>query len=285
MRREIRLAISGHLSAMSDAQHEVGDDHQQRHKEERDRGARGEVAALNAQGKSQRRQGLRGVERPAGREDVDNGHVCEGKDEAEEHGNADNGPHHGNDDLELRAPEAGAIHRGRLRNVLGNSSAAGEQYNRGKWHQAPTVDQKDGSDGETRLAEPHRGAERLVDVYGHKDPGDHAVDRIEDPFPPDGAERDGSNPRQKNQKTDDAAATKGLFQEYGENVGADDHHDLGADGEDKGIADGNAKTGALQDAAEVFQANEMHFGVAVARIAESIKDSEKKGTADEQQDV
>src|SRR4030081_926485 len=89
----------------------------------------------------------------------------------------------------------------------------------------------------------------------------------------------------KNQKTDDAAAAEGLFQGNGENVGADDHHDLRADGEDEGIADGNAKTGALQDAAEVFQANEMHFGVADAGVAESIKNGKKKASADEKQDV
>src|SRR6266436_8732539 len=94
---------------MGQAQHEIGKDHQQRHKEERDRGARSEVAALNAERKSERRQGLRGVERPAGGKDVDNGHICEGKNEAEKHGNADNGPHHRNDDLELGAPETGAV--------------------------------------------------------------------------------------------------------------------------------------------------------------------------------
>src|ERR1700694_638995 len=267
---------------MSNAQHEIGKDHQQRHKEERDRGACGEVAALNAHGKRQRRQGLRGVERPAGGENVNDGHVGEREDESEEHGHADDGPHHGNDDLELRAPEAGTIHRGGLWNVLGNGSAAGEQDDGGKWHQAPTMDQEDGSDGETRFAQPHRGAERLVNVYGHEDPGDHAVDRIKDPFPPDGAERDGRNPRQKNQKTDQAAAAEGLFQGDGENVGADDYYDLGANGEDEGIADGNAKTGALQDAAEVFQPDEMHFGVADARVAEGIENGKQKRPADEQ---
>jgi len=57
---------------------------------------------------------------------------------------------------------------------------------------------------------------------------------------------------------------------------------LGADGEDKRIAYGDAKTGALQDAAEVFQANEMHFGVADTSVAESIKDGKNKGSTDEQ---
>src|SRR5260370_13326961 len=104
-------------------------------------------------------------------------------------------------------------------------------------------------------------------------------------MPADGAEGDGCHPWEKNEKTDQAAATEGFFQGNGENVGADDHDDLRADGEDEGIANGNAKTGALQDAAEVFEANEMHFGVADAGVAESIKDSKKQGSADEQQDV
>src|SRR5258708_1065756 len=162
---------------MSDAQHEVRDDHQQRHEEERDRAACGEVAALNAQAKTQNTQRLGGVEWPGGSKDVDNSHICEGEDEAEEYGNANDGLHHGDDDLELRAPKAGAIHRGGLRNVLGNGGTAGKQDDRGKWHQAPTVDQEDGGDGETRFTEPHGSAERLVDVDGHKAPGEYAAYR------------------------------------------------------------------------------------------------------------
>src|SRR6267143_4268996 len=219
---------SVHLSAMSDAQHEIGEDHQQRDKEERDGGARGEVAPLNTHGKGQRREGLRGVKRTAGGEDVDDGHVCEGEDETEEHGNADYRPHHGNDDLELRAPEAGAIHGGSFRNVLGYSRAPREQDDRREGHKTPAMHQENRSDGEMGFTQPHRGAEGLVNVYGHEDPGDHTVDGVKDPFPTYGAQGDGRNPREKDEKTDDAAATEGLFQRDGENVGPDDHDDLGA---------------------------------------------------------
>src|SRR5260370_5988711 len=134
------------------------------------------------------------------------------------------------------------------------------------------------------FAQPHRGAEGLVNVYGHEDPGDHTVDGVKDPFPTYGAQGDGRNPREKDEKTDDAAATEGPFERDGENVGPDDYDDLRADGKHEGIADGNAKTGAFEDATEVFQANEMHFGVADARVAERIIYSKKKGSADEQQD-
>src|SRR5712664_1755715 len=270
---------------MCHAQHEVGDDDQQGDEKERDGGAGGKVTALDAESEGEGGECLRGVEGTAGGEDVDDGHVREGEDEAEEHGDADDGTHHGNDDLELRTPEARAIHRSGFRNVLGNGGAAGEQDDGGKGHETPTVHQEDGSDSEARLAEPHRSAEGLVKMQRNQHPTDDAVDGVQNPFPTDGAESDGRHPRQKNEKADQAAATEGLFQGDGENVGADDHDDLGADGKDEGIANGNSKTGALQNAAEVFQANEMHFGVADAGVAESIKDSKKKGSPDEQQDV
>ena len=64
-------------------------------------------------------------------------------------------------------------------------------------------------------------------------------------------------------------------------MGADKHDNLGADSKNKGISDGNPKTGALQDAAKVFQPNKMHFGIADARVAESVKDSKKKRSRDE----
>src|SRR5579864_2071657 len=133
-----------------------------------------------------------------------------------------------------------------------------------------------------RFAEPHGCTERLVNMHGHEDPSDYAVDRIQNPFPSNGAQRDGRNPRQENQETNDAAATEPVFQCNGENVGADHHNDLGADGKDEGISNRDSKTRALQDAAEVFQANEMHFSIADAGVAKGIKDSQEKGTADEQ---
>src|SRR5260370_5767457 len=257
---------------MSHAQHEIGDDQEHRNKEERDRCTGREIAALNAKREGQGRQGLRGVEWTAGRQDINNRHIRERKNQAEQHGNAHDGPHYGNDNLELRAPEASSIHGGGLGNILGNGGAARKQDDGSKWQHAPTVNQEHGSDGQARFAEPHGSAERLVDVRGYQNPGDHAVDRIQDPFPSNGAQRDGRNPGQKNQKTNQAAATERGFQGQGENVGADDHDDLGADGKDKGIADGNAKTGALQDAAEVFDPNKVHFGIADAGVAESVKD-------------
>src|SRR5713101_9090235 len=122
---------------MCHAQHEVGDDDQQGDEKERDGGAGGKVAPLDAESEGEGGESLRGVERPAGGEDVDDGHVREGEDEAEEHGDADDGSHHGNDDLELRTPEAGTIHGGSFRNVLGYSRAPREQDDRREGHETP----------------------------------------------------------------------------------------------------------------------------------------------------
>src|SRR5258707_7070410 len=103
---------------MGHAQHEISDDNEQRNEEQRDGGAGGKVTALDAESEGEGGECLRGVEGTAGGEDVDDGHVREGGDEGEEHGDADDGTHHWNDDLELRTPEARAIHRNGIRNVL-----------------------------------------------------------------------------------------------------------------------------------------------------------------------
>src|SRR6266568_405941 len=108
---------------MSNAQHEISNEHQQRDEKERDGGTSGKIASLNAEGEGKRGKGLRGVKRAASREDIDDGHIGKGEDEAEKHGHAENGPHHGNDDLELRAPETCAIHGGGFGDVLGNGGA------------------------------------------------------------------------------------------------------------------------------------------------------------------
>src|SRR5436189_5610360 len=146
---------------MSDAQHEISNDHQQRDKKERDGGASGKIASLNAESEGKRGESLCGVKWAASGEDVDDGHVGKREDEAEKHGDAENGPHHGNDDLELRAPETGAIHGGGFGDVLGNGGAPGEKNDSGKRHETPAMDEKDGSDGQMRLAKPHGGGERL----------------------------------------------------------------------------------------------------------------------------
>src|SRR6266702_8486318 len=129
---------------------------QQRDEKERDGGTSGKIASLNAEGEGKRGKGLRGVKRAASREDIDDGHIGKGEDEAEKHGHAENGPHHGNDDLELRAPETCAIHGGGFGDVLGNGGAPGEKNDSGKRHETPAMDEKDGSDGEMRLAEDRK---------------------------------------------------------------------------------------------------------------------------------
>src|SRR6266851_5152832 len=270
---------------MGHAQHEIGDDHQQGNEKERDRGAGSKIAALNAEGESQRGKRLRGVKRAAGGEDVDDGHVSESEDEAEEHGDAEDGLHHRNDDLELRAPETGAIDSGGFRDVLGDGGAPGEKNDGGKGHETPAMHKQNGEDGEMRLAQPHGGIERLEEVEGHQHPSDDAIDGVQDPFPSDGAERNRRNPREKNEKTNDAAATEGFFQGDGKDVGTDDDDDLREDGEDERIANSNAKAGALQNTAEIFEADVMHLDIADAGVTESIKNGQEKRTADQEQDV
>src|SRR5260370_7339981 len=106
---------------MSNTQHEISNDHQQRDEEEGDGGASGEIASLNAEGEGKRGESLCGVKRAASGEDVDDGHIGKGEDEAKKHGHAEDGPHHGNDDLELRAPETCAIPGVAFGDVLGNA--------------------------------------------------------------------------------------------------------------------------------------------------------------------
>src|SRR6266571_79385 len=228
---------------MSNAQHEISNEHQQRDEKERDGGASGEIASLNTEGEGKRGEGLRGVKRAAGGEDVDDSHISKGEDEAKKHSHAENGPHHGNDDLELRAPETGAIHGGGFGDVLGNGGAPGEKNDSGKRHETPAMHQEDGSDGKMWFAEPHGGVERLVKVQRHQHPTDDAIDGVQNPFPTDSAQCDRSDPWKQDQKANAAAAAERLFQGNGEDVGADDHDDLRADGENQGIADGTRKLG------------------------------------------
>src|SRR5437879_5069406 len=273
------------LRTAGDAQHEVGEDYEERNEEEGDGRACGEVAALNAQREGERGKGLRGVEGAAGGEDVDDGHVRECEDKPEENGDAEDGTHHRDDDLELRAPEAGAVDRCGLGNVLGNGGASGKDDHGGKGNDAPTVNEHDGGDGENWFAKPHGGAERFVKMERDENPRDDAVDGIEQPLPTDGAERNGRDPGKQNQKAYDAAAAKGVFEGDGEDVGADEDDDLRAGGEDKRIANGEAETGALQDAAKILEADVVELGVADTGVAEGVKNGEEEGAGDEEKDV
>jgi len=109
-----------------------------------------------------------------------------------------------------------------------------------------------------------------------KDPGDHAVDRIKIHFPPDGAERDGRNPRQKNQKTDQAAAAEGFFQGMARML-ADDHHDLGANGEDEELRMATRKLGLCRTLRKFSSPTKCISAFADARVTEGIEMASRKG--------
>ena len=67
---------------MRDSQHEVSNDDEQGNEKERDGRARGKVTSLNAHGEGERGERLRGVEWPAGGENVNDSHVSESEDKA-----------------------------------------------------------------------------------------------------------------------------------------------------------------------------------------------------------
>jgi len=93
----------------------------------------------------------------------------------------------------------------------------------GKWHQAPTVDQKDGINGETRFAQPHRALNGCKCVTATRTQV-ITLFKIEskDPFPPDGAEqRWAANPRRMNQKRIRPRAAKAFSREMARNVAPD----------------------------------------------------------------
>src|ERR1700676_5032169 len=227
-----------HLGAAGDAQHEVREDDEQRDEKEGNGRTGGQIAALYAQSKGQGRQSLRGVEWPPRGEDVNHRHVCEREDKTKEYSHAEDWTHHRNDNLELGAPEACSIDGRSFRNILGNGRAPGEKNHGGEGNDTPAVNKEDGSNGEARFAEPHGRVEWFVEVKGDKDPGDDTVDRIEKPLPTDGPERYWRNPRKQDEKPDQTAAAKRILQCNGEDVGADNHHDLRADGENQRIAYG-----------------------------------------------
>ncbi len=122
-------------------------------------------------------------------------------------------------------------------------------------------------------------------MQGDEDPRDHAVDGVEDPFPADRSEGDRGHPGQKNQEPDEAAAAERLLQGDGEDVGADDHDHLGAEGEHDGIPERLFETGALQDAPEILEPDEMKPRAADARVAEGVEDRQSERNPDQEHDV
>jgi len=75
-------SASGHLSSMSDAQHQIAMTPAREQRGEGDRGASGQVASLDAEGKA--REGSTWVEsKGRQRQDVDDGHVSKGENNPE----------------------------------------------------------------------------------------------------------------------------------------------------------------------------------------------------------
>src|SRR6185312_17232196 len=126
------------------------------------------------------------------------------------------------------------------------------------------------SHGQMGFAQPHRRAIRFVEMDGHQHPVDDAVERIENPFPANRAERNGRYPGQKDEKSNDAAPAKSVFQSYRQNRRTNDDHDLRKDRKDEGILQCNFETWTLNHAAKVRQPDKMNRVAADPDIAECI---------------
>ena len=270
---------------MRDPKHQVSDRHQHGHQKKGDRGARGEIAALDPGREREGRKGLRRIERPASGQDVHHRHVGEGEDDSEEDRHGQDGRHDRDSDLEERPPEARAVDRGGLRDLFGHRGAPRQHDDRRERNQPPAVDEDDRRHREVRLAEPHWCAVRFDEVQRDQDPGEDAVDRVQNPLPADRAERDRRDPRQQDQEADEASAAERLLQRDRENIRAHDHDHLRGEREDDGIPDRLVEARAVEDAPKILQTDEVKAGAADPSVAEGVEDRENERDADQSRDV
>src|SRR2546425_1923857 len=90
-------------------------------------------------------------------------------------------------------------------------------------------------------------------MHRYQQPIDHAIERVEDPLPSDGAQRHRRDPRQHHQESHYAAASELISEGQGKREGANDDQNLRADGEDHGVEQGPPERRAVQHAAKILQ--------------------------------
>ena len=253
--------------------------------EEGYRRAAAQVAAVHALEEREAGQHLRGVEGPAAGEDVDDDHVGEGEDEPEQ-GRHEGGRQHQRDgDLEHVAEEPGAVHLRGVVDVLRDAGQASEQDDGGERERAPDLHGDDGDHGQLGLSEPDGPGGGPEDVQVAQRPVDHAVDGVEDPQPPDGAQRDGRHPRQEDEQPHQPLAAELALQCDGQHAGQHQDQDLRDEGEEDGVAQRAAEARVAQRRLEVLQPDEVEAVPAQRDAGQAVDDGQHERPAHQERDV
>src|SRR5947207_1263366 len=128
------------LPATNETQHNDHHNEQHRKHEQRDGGTMRHVAGNDAGLKTRKSQDRGCSYWTAHSQQKDNGKIGEREHDAEDQADGHDWQDHRQDNLVVATPEAGAIDRGGIDNVLRNRGDAGEEDHNGKWKEAPGVD-------------------------------------------------------------------------------------------------------------------------------------------------
>ena len=165
----------------------------------------------------------------------DNGKIGEREHDAEDQADGHDRQDHRQNNLVVATPEARAVDRGGIDNVLRNRGDAGEEDHDGKWKEAPGVDDDHTQHREVRIAEPVRRVLASEKAGCNQCPVDHAVERIEHPLPGDRGERDRHRERQNDQRPNELAAGEGPQQQEGAELSEHEAEQLRSEREDEGV--------------------------------------------------
>ena len=159
-----------------------------------------------------------------------------------------------------------------LRGVLDlvrDRRAAGDEDHDGEREDPPGVHERDRDEREVRAAEPlERHLRVLLEVHGGEQPDegvvevepgerpvDDAVERVEQPQPPDRREDDRGRPRQDHEEADEPLAAEVADEEVREHRGADEDDRLRGEREDERVAERAPEVLVLPGVREVVEAD------------------------------
>ena len=211
--------------------------------------------------------------------------VGEGEHDAEDQADGDDRQDHRHDDLVVAAPEAGAVHRRRVDDVLRHRGDAGQEDDDREREKAPGVDDDDAEHSEMRRTEPVRHLLPGDDAGRDQAPVDDAVERIEHPLPGNGRQRDRHRPGQDDQRPDDPASRERLQQQERAELAEDEAEGLRSEGEKEGIPERVQEHRIAQDLFEIRQSHEAPRRIVDRIGADRIIDGQQERQADQQQHI
>src|SRR5207249_4434851 len=213
----LRLALPFPPLQVPEDEEERGE--QQRHQEERDRGAPAEVAGLDADLVREHGQNLARVTGAALGQEVHDAQVGEREDRVEEKPDHQDRKDHRHHHVAEALHEGAAVHLGGIEDLQRHRGEAREEDDRAEREGAPHVDRDTRGQRQMRLAEPDRPVGRAVPAdqsRAAQRPVDHAELRVVHPLPGEHTDRDRQCERNHHETADELLSLELLEQEEGE---------------------------------------------------------------------